>query len=492
MTADNGRFKSLKFNIWYYFLLFVILLLLIIWIFQIAFLKPLYLQSKQADIKDATQEVSATYDSENPEPFLAAAGNLAREKNLEIYVQNLDDSTSAPYYIHVGAGLGGTVTTPQSIKDAYYRLSETEAAEISLIDNNASVSAMIYATVNKVAGQNIFFYVSTPLAPIDMAVGVLKNQLIIVSLIALIVAFLIAWYLSERISNPIGNMSKNAKKLAKGNYDITFKGNGYREIDELADALNYAKDELSKTDQLRKELIANISHDIRTPLTMVKAYAEMIRDLSGDNKQKRDQHTQIIIDEADRLTKLVNDMLDLSKLESGANDLNLTDFNLSNLVSAVCNRFRLAKELEGYTIEENVQEGIRIRADEIKIEQVLYNLVSNGINYTGENKTVTVNLSEDKGLVRFEVVDSGTGIPPEELKGIWERYYRASKTHKRPIKGSGLGLSIVRTILEAHKAKYGVNSTVGEGSCFYFEIKNSEPEKKGAENSSKREKNVIQ
>ena len=492
MTSDKGRFKSLRFNIWYYFLFFVIILLLIIWIFQIAFLKPLYLQSKQEDIREATLEVSSSYDSEYPEPFLAAAGNLAREKNLEIYVQNLDNSEVTPYYIRVGAGIGGIVTTPQSIKDAYTYLEESEDSEINLIDERSSVSAMIYATVRNIADENIFFCVSTPLAPIDMAVSVLKNQLIIVSMIALIVAFLIAWYLSERISSPIGNMSKNAKKLAKGNYDVTFKGNGYREIDELADALNYATEELSKTDQLRKELIANISHDIRTPLTMVKAYAEMIRDLSGDNKQKRDQHTQIIIDETDRLTKLVNDMLDLSKLESGASELNRTEFSLSNLVSAVCNRFRLAKELEGYTIEENIMEGIRVYADEIKIEQVIYNLVSNGINYTGDDKTVTVNLTEDKGLVRFEVVDSGKGIPPEELKEIWQRYYRASKTHKRPIKGSGLGLSIVRTILDAHKAKYGVNSTLGEGSCFYFEMRDADSEKKGAENSSKREKNVVQ
>ena len=488
MTASTGRFKDLRFNIWYYFLLFVILLLVIIWVFQVAFLKPLYLQNKQSDIREATQEISAAYDSDNPEPFLAAAGNLAREKNLEIYVQEL--KSGKRHYINMDMGVGVPIESVVNIEEAYRQLRETKTEEISLMNERADIPAMIYATVANVAGQDVYFYVSTPLAPIDMAIRVLKNQLVIVSMIALIVAFLIAWYLSERISNPICNMSKNAKKLAKGNYEVTFRGNGYREIDELADALNYATAELSKTDQLRKELIANISHDIRTPLTMVKAYAEMIRDLSGDNKTKRDQHTQIIIDETDRLTKLVNDMLDLSKLESGANELTLSEFNLSDLVSAVCNRFRLAKELEGYTVTENVQKDVRVTADEIKIEQVIYNLVSNGINYTGEDRTIAVNLSEENGLVRFEVVDSGAGIPQEELGDIWERYYRASETRKRPVKGSGLGLSIVRTILDAHKAKYGVNSTLGEGSCFYFEMRISE--KKMAENVSKREKNVLQ
>ena len=215
-------------------------------------------------------------------------------------------------------------------------------------------------------------------------------------------------------------------------------------------------------------MLANVTHDLKTPLTMIKAYASMIQEISGGDPEKRAKHTQVIIDESDRLTALVNDILNLSKIRSGMDTLKLQTFNLSEFIHTVLERFGYLTEKMGYTLERDIEDELYTEADMEKIEQVVYNLVGNAVNYTGEDKKIGVALKRtENGKIRFSVSDTGKGIPPEEISTIWDRYYRSSETHKRPIKGTGLGLSIVKTILIKHNFEYGVESEVGKGSTFY-------------------------
>ena len=194
----------------------------------------------------------------------------------------------------------------------------------------------------------------------------------------------------------------------------------------------------------------------------------MIQEISGDNPEKRAKHTQVIIDESDRLTSLVNDILNLSKIRSGMDSLKLEMLNLSEFVHTVIERFDYLVEANDYTIERNIEDELYTEADVDKLEQVVYNLIGNAVNYTGEDKRITVSLKRiEGGSIRLSVTDTGKGIPPEEIKTIWDRYYRSSETHKRPIKGTGLGLSIVKTILEKHGFDFGAESEVGKGSTFY-------------------------
>ena len=204
---------------------------------------------------------------------------------------------------------------------------------------------------------------------------------------------------------------------------------------------------------------------------MIRAYAEMIRDISGENKEKREKHTQVIIDESDRLSMLVNDILNLSKLQSAVDELNETEINLSELTERVIGRFSDYVENKGYTIEEYIAPDLITFADEKKIEQVIYNLLGNSINYTGEDKTVKVYLTAENDNILLEIIDSGKGISQEKIATIWERYYRFSETNTRPVKGTGLGLSIVKAILDSHKLQYGVRSKKDCGSNFYVKFK---------------------
>ena len=266
-------------------------------------------------------------------------------------------------------------------------------------------------------------------------------------------------------------MNENAKKLGKGDYDITFEQCGYEELDELADTLNNATQSLEKTDEIRRELIANVSHDLKTPLTMIKAYSEMIRDLSGENKQKREEHLKVIIDETDRLTRLVNDMMDLSKIESGIVTISKEVFNFSELASSLIDRIKLSNMETKHNIDYNIPKDLYVYADKTKIEQVLYNLIVNAIKHSGEGvRNIKVNVTTTQKRVKVEVIDDGVGISEENLKHIWDRYYRASESFTRNVQGSGLGLSIVKNILIKHSSDFGVLSEVGKGSNFWFDI----------------------
>ena len=281
-------------------------------------------------------------------------------------------------------------------------------------------------------------------------------------------------FISNKISKPIENISASAKKMANGNYDVNFSTkSNIVEIEELSDALDLAKKEMSKTDELRKDLMANVGHDLRTPLTMIKAYAEMTRDLENQTPAKRKENLNIIIEETDRLNILVGDILDLSKLQSKTYELNIEEFDLNDLIKEIIRRYYILIDNEGYEFVYENDKAIMVKADKKRMEQVIYNLVNNAVNYTGDDKKIYINLTEKKKTVLVEIKDTGKGIDEKDIKYIWDKYYHNEKKHKRNAFGTGLGLSIVKTILETHGYKYGVKSKLGEGTTFYFEISKS-------------------
>ena len=318
---------------------------------------------------------------------------------------------------------------------------------------------------------NIYAFINASLVPVDSTVSILKSQLVYVILLVLILSFIIGYFISKKISNPIMKINEDAKKMAEGDYNFKFTTTeDIYEINELVDTLNYAKTELSKTDELKRDLMANVSHDLKTPLTMIKAYAEMVRDLTYDDKEKREKNLKIIIEETDRLNLLVNDILDLSALQSN-NKLECEDFDLIKLINKVIARFNILTEKEGYKFNFTYpKEEIMVNADKKRIYQVIYNLINNAINYTGDDKNVYIDIACKGKVYEVRIRDTGKGIDNSKLKFIWDKYYHNEKKHKRNEYGTGLGLSIVKNILLNHKFKYGVSSSKS-GTTFYFEIK---------------------
>lgn len=424
---------------------------------------------KVRDIKKAATLISQEYEKKG---FVDLLERLVIEDNLSIEITDKYGKSLHSYetlggnsLIHrdYGARLFGWRNQLISSDEGYFYYGVYDER----VKRNMLVYGMIIGTPDNIEG---YVFLNTILEPVESTAAIIKEQLIYITVIILELAFIITMFISKKISKPIVKITKAAQKMAAGDYTAEFDGGDYVEAQQLAQVLTYAEKEISKVDVLRRDLISNISHDLRTPLTIIKAYAEMIRDLSGDDKQKREKHLKIIVDESDRLASLVNSLLEISKLESNTTPIELNDFEINKKLHEVVDFYRVFEERDGYKfIIESGSEAM-VTADISKIEQVLFNFINNAINYSGESKTVTLRQINKPDVVRIEIIDSGIGIEQSMLPLIFDRYYR-DKKNEREISGTGLGLSIVKEILKLHGFPFGVSSTVGKGSTFWFEIK---------------------
>ncbi|NLT08185.1 MAG: HAMP domain-containing histidine kinase [Ruminococcus sp.] len=459
----------LKFRIWMYFILFTIAVFVLLWTFQILFLEKFYESMKVRDAASAATKISDSYDSMDKTEFRSFLNDVAVENDLCIEV--LDRYGRSIYSVEV---LGDCLIHGRENSTFTYVAdivkSDEKEIRYRIVNPRTHNDMLLYGCVlgdkDKPDG---FLLLNSALVPVGSTVSIIKRQLMIITAFLIVIAFIISLFLSRRIARPITRITRSAEKLAKGDFGAKFDGRGYLESQTLADTLTYAEKELSRVDTMQRDLIANVSHDLRTPLTMLKAYAEMIRDLSGDNPVKRNEHLEIIINETDRLALLVNDILDLSKLESGRQKLNPSEFGIRGKLTEIIDRFKGISEKQGYEIHFTPDEEKSVFCDVVKIEQVIYNLINNAINYTGEDKKVFVRQINQPDGVLIEVEDTGDGIEEEKIKLIFDKYYR-SENHKREVVGTGLGLSIVKAVLKLHNYDYGVRSTLGKGSVFWFRI----------------------
>lgn len=438
--------------------LFSVSLLLILWIFQIVFLNFFYEKytiKKMDEIK--TNILNSEYENLNYQlETIAYQNNVC----IELYADNLLINFNTKIK---GCQLGRNNRQIEVFEQAMMQNSDVNRLE--LVDPNYKTKSLLYGINYK----NNFIFIYTTLEDIDTTTVVLKSQLIYITLAVMVLSVLIAYFISKRITSPIVKMTESAKKLGTGNYNIKFAKSGIIEIDELADSLNYATEELGKTIELRRDLMANVSHDLKTPLTMIKAYSEMIRDYTYKDKIKRNANLDVIVKETDRLNILVNDILDLSKLEANKDNLNIEEFDLVKEIKEILKRYDYLIK-DGYKIKYQGLKTILVKADKNKINQVVYNLINNAINYTGNDKVVTISLTKESEKILVEVIDTGKGIKKEEIKYIWDKYYKSNKNHQRSKIGTGIGLSIVKEILTYHNFEYGVKSIIGKGTTFYFYV----------------------
>ena len=340
---------------------------------------------------------------------------------------------------------------------------------LTLYSQYTGLEMLLYGKQIRTNLSNYYLILNTPLEPVESYIDFILNQYLYIAAIVIGIALIVAMFLATRISRPTIKMKDEANKLAQGNYDVRFQTKSFSEINDLASTLDDATDKLSKVNDLRKDLVANVSHDIKTPLTMIRAYAEMIKDISGDDPKKRNEHLDVILEETNYLDKLVTDMSELSKLQSGVIEINRDNFDLKECTE------RVVMLLSAVISEKNISlvldlDDCFIYADEIKISQVIYNFLSNALKYSDADSKIIVRVRSDEEKTRLEVIDNGNGISEDALPYIWDRYYKVDKNFNRSVNSTGLGLAIAKAILEAHKARYGVESELGKGSTFWFEL----------------------
>jgi len=467
-----------------YLVLFVAFVIGIMWLFQIVWLDDFYRYYKTNQVASAANAVLDNID--NDEVSLLA-DQLATQNDVCILVL---DSSRRPVLSSKDTQF--CLIHRMNVRDLSWWCERIPGDGSTLIEqfnvqpfqNNrynarrfvgsvppaaeSSHQSLLYARrITLPGGDEGYLLLNAIITPLDATVTTLRSQLLLITLVVLLGALGLAALISRNVSRPIIETNAAARELSRGRFQQPVHGGNYREMAELNATLARAADDLSQVDRLQHELIANISHDLRTPLTMIGGYAEAMRDIPGENTP---ENMQIIIDETARLSSLVGEVMDFSRLQSGALPMNTAAFDLTAAVQEILNRIGKLVESDGYTIRFEPGRHLTVTADEARISQVVYNLAGNALTYTGSDRQILVFQELRDGRVRLSIRDTGKGIPAEELPLIWNRYYRTSETHKRAIIGSGLGLSIVRSILEQHSAPYGVESKPDEGTTFWFEL----------------------
>ena len=416
------------------FAMFVALLLMLLWLLQIVFLESFYKSIKTSSIKNTAEEVAASINDEN---FYTEVNRLTRQDLICVHIVREDGTPvltsgnqpscilhmlltdQAALLFRQAQENGGTVL------ENYQLLELSPAMQSKATAQAASTEQLLYGILTTrgedEGAEPVMVMVDATITPINTTVETLRAQLVIITVIMTAFSILLVLLLSSMISRPITRITKSAKQLATGDYGTQFTGGTYREVTELADTLNYASRELSKVEHLRQEFIANVSHDLRTPLTMITGYAEVMRDLPGENTP---ENVQIIIDEARRLTDLVNDLLNLSRLQSGAQTPEPEPLNLTKMIRGIMGRYAKLVLHDGYAITLEADGDAMVMADRLRMTQVLYNLINNAINYAGADRAVLVRQTIENGTVKVEVIDHGEGIPAESLPYVWDRYYK--------------------------------------------------------------------
>lgn len=469
------KLTSLKWEIGKYLIIFCILTASIVFLFQIVLLQPMYEANKIKSIETVGSFVEKFIEDERLDEFVD-------------YMQSQSDTCIMVYQSSSSGGMQGSIgnrgcmissiTNSERAKFVTKAIGSKNHSYLARVTNNSSdfgvdgdqgdnFDTIVYTKIVNAADYSSIIMVSGNITPLNATTETLASQMRYIALFMIVAVAILTLLMYRHIAKPIIGITTNAKQLPQGEYTVDPKTNRYKEAADLNNTLVQAANDIQKADKAKRDLISNVSHDLRTPLTMIGGYGEMMIDLP---EEKTDENIQVIVDETKRLNALVNDLLDMSRLQDGRIVLHKKVFDISALLKTQLQKYDVYRMQEGYTIESELLDTIYVNADKIRIEQVINNFLNNAVNYGGEAKHIIVREIKKENTVRIEVQDFGEGIDPEDLDNIWDRYYKVDKEHVRVANGSGIGLNIVKQLLELHGVPYGVKSSKGKGSTFFFEM----------------------
>ena len=461
---------KLKWKVFAFLLGFCALLLVILWLFQTVLLDSFYRNIRINGIKRDAATIMSNAGSSDLAELIEG---ISESSDITVTVtdfngRNVLRNTQLQDWrsIELSKAL---ISRAREGGGEFYEYSLLQAASpryVGFPGNRSPMQSLIYVKLAE-DESGVAVIINAIISPVNATVTTLRYQLYYISGLMVLLAIILAIIIAKRVSKPIEEINEGALTLAKGDYSTRFSGKGFYEIERLSETLNKAAVELGKVERLRRELLANVSHDLRTPLSLICGYAEMMNDFPGEVTKEQ---TKVILEEASRLSTLVNDVLDISKLETDMDRLTLSQFNLTESVMKTTMRVEELLRNEGFEIHFQYDKEAIVYADEMKINRAFYNLLVNAVNYSGNSRHIYINQTSTDNRVRISVTDYGEGISTAELPYIWDRYYKSEKAHKRALTGTGLGLSIVKKIVELHCGTYGVASELHKGSTFWFEF----------------------
>ena len=331
---------------------------------------------------------------------------------------------------------------------------------------------------------------STPVAGLKESVDISNKFLIYVAVIGFIITVIITFLITKMITSPILQLAEISNKMGKLDFTARYMGKRSDEIQTLGQNMNYMSDRLKKAisklqeanevlkedikrkeaiDEMRKDFIANVSHELKTPIALIQGYAEGLNEGLCEDEESRKYYTEVIMDESEKMNKMVKQLLTLSSLESGNSILHKENFNMTSLTEGVLSSISILIGEKNVEVDFDTSKDIFLYADEFKIEEVVTNYISNAIHHVNDNGTIKIDVSEDERNVYFSVYNTGNQIPEKDLPNVWEKFFKVDKAHSRSYGGSGIGLSIVKAIVEAHGGAVKVVNK-SDGVEFGFKI----------------------
>ncbi len=477
--------KSIRVKLWLGMMVLVGTIILLLWLFQIVFLEKFYSFLEVNEITNNAYKIIKEIGTTEDTGELNITDKLISQTDDYIYKKQLTvEVIDTSYKIIYRGSSGYNKAIPGIMKEAAAIAVENalmgKEYNQKVIHPKFGYQFMIIGlpikSNNKMLGAML---VTMPMAAVEDTADLLKKQLIFIIGILLFVSIFLSYHLSKRFTAPILMISKQAESYTSGQFLTRINDMEDDEIGQLAKRMNEMGDALMKNEVLQKEIIANVSHELRTPLTLIRGYAETLRDVTGENPDKRKKHLAIIVEETERLSNIVEDILNLSQLQSGTQPLQIESFSLKEMLMKMKTHYEIQEEAKSFQIDKAMGLQENLLGDQKKIEQVLYNLIDNAFRHSNVGDMVEITVKQNLNRVRIEVTDHGEGISQEDLEHIFERYYRGKRTDGKKVKGTGLGLAIVKSIMELQQMPYGVNSELGKGATFWFELKKDTPHTSG-------------
>ena len=464
-----------------WFMLFTVVIFTVLWLLQTVFLQSFYNGMIIRNTVKVADKISSESQSSDITSYI---DDVSRSNSILVFVTDTDgnilyssdeykkghkfrdDQPEMPYNSGNAGPLPHYRELPENYAEFLSAVKDSENGEAELQNDDIYV----YGRLTDFYGsdEKAVLYVGTTLNAVGSTARIIRIQLIWVTLLSMIIAFVLALFMSKSFSKPVSQLNEKAHRLGENDASAEFSEGFCTELDELNTTLDSTADKLKKNREFQNELLANVSHDLRTPLTMIKGYAEMIRDISREDEKQCAEDVAVIVEETDRLTALVNEILEYSELQMSDSEAVMNDVDLSETVASVADSFGKLYSKDGYVFERNIADDIHIKGNVSRLQRAIYNLLDNAVRHAGEDKWIGITLRTDNDKAIIEISDHGSGIAPEELEHIWDRYYTKRQRSGKGV--SGLGLAIVKQIVSQHNGVCKAESEVGAGSVFSIEL----------------------
>ena len=491
MEEIKLKFKSVRFKLFFTMCVVILVIILSLVLINSIVLENFYIYSKTATIKQVYQKVNDYYNTENTNVDLETElKQIAYKNNFDILIKT---DTNLIIFTSDREFLSSTYIL-KDINEIKSKNIEENETKINVKVTTDEVNNVSYMFLTGILDNGYVLYIRMPISPIEESVKISNTVLLMIGGITLVVAGIIASFISRKFTNPILQLNDIANKMAKLDFSKKYRITDTEdEINELGRSINTMSDKLeatikelqknnielekdieekSKIDEMRKQFISDVSHELKTPIALIQGYAEGLIENVNSDEESRKFYAEVILDETNKMDKLVKQLLELMKLEYGKREFDNEKFNINELINEVLRKCSVMINEKNIKVYFENKEPIYVYADEFYMDQIITNYLTNAIKHAEEvekENKIEIKVEKVSNKIRVSVFNTGENIPEEDLQRIWGRFYKLDSSRNRQDGGSGIGLALVKAIMNNYQNEYGVENKKN-GVEFYFDM----------------------